>query len=558
MRIATGTYTGNGNGQSITLPFKPLIVFIKCTAQFAGFWTRNSFSSRHNRMAANDSLSLACTSIDTGFSVGTNANTNTNLSTYHYLAIAEDGSQALETISWQGNGVAGLVINQNMAKTLSAIIIKRDNTQSGVVRQKNTTVGSRLDGAGAAALAFVSAYTTGNFTVTNASQVNQADLPNGIGEGTTGLIFYEDTQSKVITWTGDGTASKTIPTGLASIKAALIWADSGTFIGRIKTDTMGASEIADVSNGALVGSELTFTGSDLVTGTGASLNANLVVYHAIVFGPDSGTAISDLSAVPTCATGSGRKVINLPGRGTASRIECGNSDTLKIDGAITIEWMGQPLYWTTNATTDGNEGMLISRTGGGALATLGNVSWALGQKPWLTLGWEVQFFAASTSLLALTSTPDIGNVFRTGRTPTPGNRYMHLMLTQDGSGRMTFYVNGKYSHQRQIDMVAYNGNPNGGSTTGHLTTIGASWVDPSYTNPTRMNFALARTYNRALTAAEVLTRYQRAAQGILTTPDVTSGLVEEWDANNATGTTLTATVNATNNGTIVNGSIVTL
>ena len=75
--------------------------------------------------------------------------------------------------------------------------------------------------------------------------------------------------------------------------------------------------------------------------------------------------------------------------------------------------------------------------------------------------------------------------------------------------------------------------------------------------PLRMYLALARVYSAALTLTQVNARYQRAAKGV-NTADVTAGLLEEWDAQNATGTTLPAGINSANNGTIVGGSIVSL
>lgn len=559
MRVQTGTYTGNGEAKSVALDFKPDLIIGKADSLYGAMWTRRFWSSRANRMGAVDSLMSGMTSIDQGFTVGGNVNTNTNAATFHYLALAEDGSKAFDTEAWQGNGVTGLVIDQYVNKSASAIIIKRDNAGSAVVRQKDSTFGARFSAGTGGASAFVTSIGTGSFTLSNSGEVNEFNGTGGIGEGTTALLFFEDSNSKLVTWTGDGTSSKSIPTGLASIKGALIWGDNGSTAGRFKTDTMEASSIANVSNGAFVANELSFSGANLVTGSAASLNANGAVYHALVFGPDSGVAIPNVSATPTVAAGSGRKIVSLPGRATASRIEFGTSDTIALAGAMSIEMLVRPYYFTSTASGGGAENMLLMRSGG-PIATQGNLSWCLGVKWWSTLGWEAQFFGHVTSFIDIANTPaDIGHVHRTGCPPTPGHRWMHVVHALDSNGKVRFYINGKCAHQRDIDMVAkYTTLPNGGAGgSGYRTTAGASWDGSAYTNPGKIDYAVIRVYNKMLSAAEVLARYNRSAKG-LSDADVTSGLVEEWDAVNASGSSFPATFNSANNGTIVNGSVVTL
>jgi len=552
MKIVTGTYVGNGDAKEIATPFRPLVVLIKGSGQFAAIWSRLYWSARGNRFGANDSFALGVTETETGFAVGTSLHTNADGVTYHYIALADDGQAGIDLEAWQGNGLNGLNIVQTVQKLAAFIFAKRDNGGSGIIRHKNSNYGARMDGAGGAANAYISAMTVGGFTLTNAAQVNQFDGPGQIGEGTTAFILYEDAQSKLITWTGTGAPQALPSTGFASIKGAIIWADSPTFGGRIKLDTMGASEIANLTNGALVSDELSFSGGDLVLGSATTLNATGVVYNAMVFGPDSGIDVPRINRTPVVRAGSGRKVVSLTG--VASRIECGTDDSIALPGARTTEALVRLFY---NPGTTGPEGMIMSRVGG-PLITPGNVSWAMGIKWWTAIGWESQFFTSVTDMIDLRDAPDCGAVHRTAATPLLAWRWVHLIETVDGAGKVKLYINGKCVHQRDIDMVAYNGRPNGGvGGTNQRMTMFATWDGSTYTNPVEGALAFGRKYSRAITPTEAFARYQRGAVGA-SVADVTSGLVEEWDAVNASGTSMPATFNPANSGTIVGGSVITL
>jgi hypothetical protein len=87
--------------------------------------------------------------------------------------------------------------------------------------------------------------------------------------------------------------------------------------------------------------------------------------------------------------------------------------------------------------------------------------------------------------------------------------------------------------------------------------LGAAYNAGAPVQMSRQRVSLARLYNRALTPSEVASRFARAGLGS-SEADVTSGLVEEWDAVNASGSTLPATIASANNGAIVGGSIIAL
>jgi len=109
--------------------------------------------------------------------------------------------------------------------------------------------------------------------------------------------------------------------------------------------------------------------------------------------------------------------------------------------------------------------------------------------------------------------------------------------------------------QRQYNLVSKSlVNAVGG--TGHKTVIGGRYNGSSIINSTRCDFLLARVYSEALSDINVAIRYAKASQGA--SADYTTNMAEEWDASNARGTSLPATVNAANNGTIVGGAIVRL
>jgi len=131
------------------------------------------------------------------------------------------------------------------------------------------------------------------------------------------------------------------------------------------------------------------------------------------------------------------------------------------------------------------------------------------------------------------------------------NKLYHVVATHQGLGIWKVYVNGQEVKERKRDLIAAIGRPNVGSAVGQRFVIGARQRD-TIANANGQNFRMARIYNRALTKAEVLNNYLSVFNK--TTP-VATNLVEEWDATRASGSSLLATKNSANNGTITGGLV---
>ena len=236
---------------------------------------------------------------------------------------------------------------------------------------------------------------------------------------------------------------------------------------------------------------------------------------------------------------------------------------------MTIEWFGaiHPSSTTRFATAGtandeaGKQYPLIFRASG-VDATVGNCSFGLSglcprqdgagatggdwdgiQIAWATHDrWQVPVNASPASLDPYPAYS--GVLLGTGQ-------LRHVMVTHDGAGGWALYVDGKLAKERKRDMQASIGRANIAGGAGHKTVIGgrlrASTVDHTHNH----QFRLGRIYASELSADDALKNFQ-AAYGLAT---ATAGFVEEWDARNAVGASLPATVNSANNGTIVNGSV---
>lgn len=557
MRIATGKYIADGTSQYFETGFRPDLVIIKGGARSSCFWTDEAWCSRSNSFSPQLSNKQGVAVDDRGFRIGNSSFIGTSTVIYHWLAIADDGEQALETTSWQGNGLSPTTYALNTQKTPALAIIKRDTAASPIGRHVSSTISTKLDGAGSANNQFILGLGVGTITVDGQNEVNELDIPARLGEGCALAAFFGGSNSAVVSWVGDGVAGRTIGSGLSSIKAALFYPENGSSPIRLKTDTVADGAVLLLNSDQPGQDQLTFSGGNLVIGPDTTLNTSGVTYRAVVFGADSGISFP-APAISTFKAGSGRKVVYLPGRDVASRIELGTSDSLKIDGALSLEWMGQLLYQDTTNAQPSNVGPLILRHGGD-ITVQGNLSWGLMA---LHVNDEPQGLSGPSLNPVVTNVftngpfSSIVNNWRTGILPPRGNRYMHWLVTHDGLGGWKFWLNGKLVKQRQINLVTVNGNPNIQSGAGHRTTVGARWDGSAYIEPCRMRFGLARVYSRALTTDEVQRRFARAALG--TSAADVSDFVEEWDAANASGTALPATKVSANNGLIVNGSIVAL
>ncbi len=104
-----GTYVGTGSAWTPvnTLTFVPKVVLIKGGANIAVVRTDTMATDSAKPMTGGTALVTGCvTALNSdGFSVGTDAQTNSNGTTYYWAAWGDSGNNDLVTISYTGNGV---------------------------------------------------------------------------------------------------------------------------------------------------------------------------------------------------------------------------------------------------------------------------------------------------------------------------------------------------------------------------------------------------------------------------------------------------------------------
>lgn len=561
MKIATGSFVGNGKSHEVSTGFRPDVVYVVSSnaATATVYKQPMTFSERTNpldqALAFQSGLSLE----DDGFVVMNSTQVNGAGDTIYWLALADNGEGALAYMSWFGNGLDGRVVPFPLAKKISALIIKRDSAQAPVAITADSALGATINGSGTSNT--VALNNDGSITVANNAKVNE--LFGTFGEGISGTAFYGGVNSKVLTWTGNGVAGRAVSSGLSSLTGGIVWAESGSASARIFTSSMPSGTAAKVVASALTTGEITISGGDIVLSNGAAVNANGTVYHAVFFGADDGQAV-----VPAAACKSiNRKAIYLPGRNVTSYINCGNSDaTLKIDGPLSIQFVGTVFYTNTSYNSGvGPEGPVICRGAAGYTVAPGTGhSWGLSAiHHGSNQGWCGPLIHPVVSTWFDYGNPaQCGTQFRSGIWFPPMGKVSDIQITHNGAGRWIIYIDGRIVKERNIDMT---NNPNIGglfgpniqSGAGHYTGIGGRWNGTSWVNFLRMLLCEAAVYNVELTAAEVAQNFKAYGQ-LDGSAGVTRGLAERWTASTATVSTLPATVNAANNGMVVGGSIVTL
>ncbi len=581
MKFQRGTYTGNGTVQSIATAFEPDLIVITAFATEASFWARTNWVERTNAFMPTLSQTNAIALTATGFAVGTGGNTanstnskvNANAVTYYWFAIAGAHDQSLEISSTFGNNISGRRVDLQTAKTPAALILKRDTARAALLRMPGFSQGALttfMDGSTTSSTtAYILTIGSGFFTVDGGATfgpwVNQ--LGSQFGEACTHMAFFSTSNFAVVEWAGDNTTNRTLVADAGfAIQAAIVLQTDGARATRIKTADMAGGLVYPVSNSATaLPNDLSISGNALASGSATNCNQSTKRYIALLFGPDDGTSIPRRTKVPATAKGSGRKFVSLPGRTVLSAIDCGASDTLKIDGALSYELLARTFYTNPAEQSPPVFNWIMGRSSG-AITTAGNVSYGLGLCHWsdgTTQGLSGPMLVPAVTNYQLIGSysgapADVGLLYRTGLLPPEGGRWQHLVVTHNGTGRWRVFVNGKLAKQRDVDMLTNAAltafSPNIQSVSGHKLTFGARWTGSAYADALRMDLARARIYASELTMAQAGALFDRFGNGNTATADVT-GFAEEWDAANASGTSLPAGVNAANNGTIVLGSI---
>jgi len=545
MLFETGSFNGNGSRGFQRVGFRPKAILWKTdTTQRAGLWMEHMWCDRSNTLGAGSSYISGITVNDDGFYFGSSALVNNLNVTTHWMAIGDDGSGDFEVQSWAGNATAGRSLYLAQQKLSLSALIKRDSPREAAYKVGASPTVFMNGGAASDCIAFTS---PGLVTLTAANEVNEWNSAGGLGEGIDGLFFFGGLNSATVTWTGDGVVGRSIPLGISDVVGAIVAHPSVGTSSRLLTNTMGTSS-APVTNVGLVANEGQLVGSNLVIGSSLGLNTNGLIYSATVFS----RKVAPKRYAPAIKVKNNQAVF-LPANGVGSYINCGTSDaTLKFDGSISYEFCGAVYFNPTAASIV--DGQIIAR-GNGPYDNAGGYSFSLlaGGSNDGALGWNnAQIAPQVTDRMGLNGASLDTSNWRTGII-MPWGQIAHYIATFDYlTGQCFLYLNGKLVKQSKRVAGSIAG------IAGHPTVIGARSSSGSFVRNTKLLVKDLAVYNRALTADEAYARYARSMLGSTTYTDVTSGLAERWDANNAGIALLPGIVNSANNGTIVLGNIVTL
>lgn len=560
MKIQTFKYVGNGQEQLIPLSFKPTGWFIFGDAAVSDCVGHIfAWCNRSNGMANEISTWSAARPAGTGLYVGSSVNCNQQGTTYYGCAIGDSATVDYEVQNHIGNATAGRqILLQKQAQPLAAIFV-RDATESKLLWMRKTGTSVKCDGSGMGV--GVTASSVGALTVDAGGECNKYSAASALGESHAPFYFFDGGSIDTIKWVGDGAAGRSLYTAPGQIKMVLCQLTSATgSTMRATVDTMDATGASKPTAAAIETGTLVISGNTLSVGSSpANINGAGKTYEAIVL-YDKDEASKPL---PTLIT-KGKRAVWLPGRDIASNIDCGVADSsgLKINGALTIEWYGALFPFPSTSPL---EQCIIARHGAVSGGAVGSCSWGLEILNTQNVGlhWQSTMLHACVSDRFGSQTDLSIAAWRTGILP-PFGLPAHWVLKHNGAGRWMLFRNGRLCHQRDIDMTniavsqGSGALPNIQSGIGHRTTIGARQGSSGITANTRMLHILGRVYNRELTMDEVATRFAISALGSSKSNDVTSGLAEEWDAANAGGNLVPATVNSANNGTINYGTVLTL
>lgn len=607
MKVWTGVSKGNGLYRREKIGYRPL-VFGGKTASTTGaacYHARDMWCARTSRLANYASVQSGIQLLADGMECGSLVDINeAGVDIYQWaLAPSVEDPNTVVLLDFIGSGTNNRQVKlprTDIAPSLG--IIKRDSTAPGVFFEY-------LDGAGigtgwstfmdstsqSSQTAYVEGVGAGWVQVTNDIRVNE--LGSGNGEGISLLAFYAgSTNMAMFHISGDAAANRRIIVPGANgrrIKMAWCQVRSGSGGMRIKTaDMPGGLCAIPKSDSALPANDIVIDGSDLVL-PGTGVNANSQVYTWMVWFEESETPIPERA--PAIAI-KGKQAVYLPGRSVNSYIDCSTDPSLDAQGSIGIEYFGRLAYGATPDAVLGPEATFYSRTRGpiyegantaadpNGLNSVANNTTAAGHPTNFWFGAVrhgnqsaqgnpgPQLFASLARFMDLSVQPSwVQYNMRSGILLPRGEPWFHAFLQIIGTGAggaiqdVRLWLMGELVKQRYMAIPsAVLGITARTSGPDMRSVIGARWDGASYLRSQRMWVKRVRQYNPGTTGANALTDNdvralcERALYGSTATPDVTKGLVEEWDASNARNAVLPATINAANNGTIVGGTVITI
>lgn len=530
----SGTYTGNGSNTTLNLNAEPsLIVVTGGTAAGVRMWAPGCWLGRS---FIGDSLANVGDIDVIGRTVTLSGALIVNTTVYSYTVIFDPYQAAIVTANFQGNYLDNTTYDLLKGRDPLAILYKRDNTVPMYIATRNG--GWQTDGA---ATAPITVNADGTYTLTSSSNTNG-------GEGNQVVGIVRSPHVYAFEYISRGANSVSYDTPFEEIE--MIWMlPEGVYgygAGVWMSGDPGATNLHPFAAGAVQTSSISSVDRGRVTiNNAANFNKNAERYLFIAFGK-----VRTTPAIPYALVRKRLRQTPTIMLGSDAWFDCGTSDTLKIDGQISIEWLGASLQATNTinsaGNTDTNARCMVSRALLGS-ATPGTVSFGLfaGYNP-DTAGLPTYWIANQNFIDFPTSGQSRTSPRQTGVRVEP-RKLQHVIVTRDGLGWWRLYLNGEYKKAWQYPAEVIAGG------TAHRTLIGAiNGASSTDLHNSLMGFGACRIYNRALSYQEVQQNLWACANpGVsgLVAPD----FVEEWLASNITGSTLRATNYSANNGTLQGG-----
>lgn len=551
--IKTGSWTGTGAALAVDLGFEPDLVIVKGDGKNAVYlaksnWYGNIQAFGNVAVSGSDGTPPPIIRSNGLYIVTSTADglatLNDTGATYYYVAIKDNGSGILKTWAYNGyrdvpttdpQGTASTAVDMDLIVGTSPEIvhIKRDATGATHEGVWLTADFAKKESATAVDNTLATLESDGTIALSNNVAVNEND--SGIlGEGTHGISFHKSGQY----WSKQdyiGTGAEMYLQCEGNVAAAFVIPQAAAAM-TMWIDGMGVNA-GDGGATALASGKIYGDGTRVVVGTDVAVNTASTTYTLLTLHKSD---VPVAEAFPVTR----RPGVRLTANGSAY-VNCGTNDSLAIAGAHSLEWIG-----SISAATD--EQFIIGRMNGGrATPAAGSYNYAMAFKRDPEAGLEI---CTSDRFSSEAGSDTKQKRWRTGIILRPFENY-HVLYTHDGVDKWVLYINGVAVKWRRLSMVDVFALPGITATTGLSMAFGARLAAGSwYAAASGVIHRFGRLYNRALTASEASSAFRRNFLGESVSDIDASALVEEWAFSNGTGSTVSATKNTANNGTMINAA----
>lgn len=301
-QVASGSYTGNGTSQSITgAGFQPDVVIVKADTNVgkAAIVTSSMPADKTYFFVTSTEAAGAITSIDTnGFSVGANANVNSDTVGYHWVAFTGSGGSSFKVGSYQGNGQDNRSVTGVGFQPDLVIVIPTASSQT--IPWYSSSMASDAThyfGTTSVSADRIQALEIDGFQVGTASQVNTNNATYYY------VAFKSQTNSIAVgSYVGNGNdGDTTLVTGLA-FQPTLAWTQGSTLGAAVQKSAALTGDSSQYFSLANNGSNLiqALNSSGLELGNATAVNMLGGTYYWVAFASNPIPAISSLT--PTSGT----------------------------------------------------------------------------------------------------------------------------------------------------------------------------------------------------------------------------------------------------------------